>query len=134
MAHYAFLDENNVVVDVIVGRDENEIVDGITDWEAYYGQLRGLRCLRTSYTSRGGKKVHHETNDVISNKHFRFNFAGTGYTYDDELDAFIPPKPFYSWVLDKTTCTWKSPIAEPKDGKAYAWNENLIKWVELPVE
>ena len=76
MAHYAFLDQNNIVTEVITGRDENEVVDGITDWESAYGEIRGQVCKRTSY-----------------NGNIRFNFAGIGYTYDPIDDAFIPPMP-----------------------------------------
>ena len=76
MAHYAFLDENNIVTEVITGRDENEVVDGITDWEKAYGDYRGQTCVRTSY-----------------NGNIRYNYAGIGYTYDPIDDAFIPPAP-----------------------------------------
>jgi hypothetical protein len=76
MAHYAFLDENNIVTEVIVGRDEWEEVDGITDWEQAYSEVRGQVCKRTSY-----------------NGNIRYNYAGIGYTYDQEADAFIAPKP-----------------------------------------
>jgi hypothetical protein len=76
MAHYAFLDENNIVTEVIVGRDETEIVDGITDWEKAYGDYRGQRCVRTSY-----------------NGNIRYNYAGVGYSYDPIDDAFIAPMP-----------------------------------------
>lgn len=74
MAHYAFLDANNTVTEVIVGRNEWEVVQGVTDWESYYGAFRGQRCLRTSY-----------------NGNIRGRYAGIGYTYDEELDEFIPP-------------------------------------------
>jgi hypothetical protein len=83
VAHYAFLDENNIVTEVIVGKDEGE--DGI-DWEAYYGAFRGQVCKRTSYNTRGG--VH-----TLGGTPLRKNYAGIGYTYDSERDAFIPPKP-----------------------------------------
>jgi len=76
VAHYAFLDENNVVTEVIVGRDEWEIVDGITDWEKAYSEIRGQKCKRTSY-----------------NNNIRYNYAGIGFTYDAETDAFIAPRP-----------------------------------------
>jgi hypothetical protein len=76
MAHYAFLDENNIVTEVIVGRDEWEEVDGITDWEQAYSEVRGQVCKRTSY-----------------NHKIRYNYAGLGYTYDPIDDAFIPPMP-----------------------------------------
>ena len=111
MAHYAFLDENNIVTEVIVGRNEDEVVDGISDWEEYYGQLRGQRCLRTSY-----------------NANIRKNYAGIGYSYSDSLDAFIPPKPFESWLLDEETCTWQAPIPYPNDGIIYNWDEELGDW------
>lgn len=100
MAHYAFIDENNIVTEVIVGRDENEIVDGISDWEVYYGEIRGQVCKRTSYWTRGGKHLNDGTP-------FRMNYAGIGYTYDAAKDAFIPPKPEEGeWVFDDATCTW----------------------------
>ena len=76
MAHYAFLDENNVVTEVITGRDEWEEVDGITDWEQAYSEVRGQVCKRTSYNSK-----------------IRYNYAGVGFTYDPIDDAFIPPRP-----------------------------------------
>jgi len=79
MAHYAFLDENNIVTEVIVGRDEDEAVDGIIDWEQAYGEIRGQACKRTSYNAA--------TNG------FRYNYAGIGYTYDPIDDAFIAPIP-----------------------------------------
>jgi len=122
MAHYAFLDENNIVTQVIVGRDESEIVDGITDWEAYYSQVAGQRCLRTSYNTYGGQ---HKTGGVA----FRKNYAGIGFTYDDVRDAFIPPKPYPSWILDEETCRWEAPISKPEeDGVMYEWNEENQTW------
>ena len=109
MAHYAFLDENNIVVLVIPGRDENDLIDGIDDWETFYSNEMGMRCLRTSYSSLGGKKINVQTGEIINDNHFRYNFAGIGYFYDEKLDAFIPPQPngYFNWELDKTTCTWK---------------------------
>jgi hypothetical protein len=113
MAHYAFLDENNIVTGVITGRDETEVVDGISDWETYYGNFRGQVCLRTSY-----------------NGNIRFNYAGMGYSYDPGRDAFISPKPYESWVLDEETCQWQAPTPYPDDGKDYHWNEPTTSWVE----
>jgi hypothetical protein len=101
MAHYAFLDENNVVIEVIVGKNEGE--DGV-DWEAHYGAFRGQTCKRTSYNTHGG--IH--SGGGIP---FRKNYAGIGYTYDAERDAFIPPRPYASWVLDEQTCLWNAPVA-----------------------
>lgn len=112
MAHYAFLDENNVVTEVIVGRDEWEVVDGISDWEEYYGEIRGQVCKRTSY-----------------NNNIRKNYAGIGFTYDEQRDAFIPPKPFKSWLLDEDTCRWVAPIPYPGTAEElYNWNEDLGDW------
>lgn len=125
MAHYAFINENNIVVEVIPGRDEWEVVDGITDWEAYYTTKReGLRAIRTSYNTVGGQ---HMTGGVPH----RGNYAGIGYTYDEALDAFIPPKPYDSWVLSDTTYNWEAPIAYPEDGAEYIWNEESGSWVEF---
>ena len=118
MAHYAFLDEHYVVTEVIVGKDESNY-----DWEAHYGQFRGQLCKRTSYNTRGG--VHSEGGTP-----FRKNYAGIGYTYDPQRDAFIPPKPFNSWVLDETTCLWAAPTPMPTDGKMYRWDEDTTSWVE----
>ena len=125
MAHYAFLDENNIVVEVIVGREENEIVDEITDWEEYYSSFRGLVCKRTSYNTHGG--IH-----LYGGTPFRKNYAGVGHTYDAVRDAFIPPKPFDSWVLNETTCAWDPPIPRPEDDtQIWRWNETEQKWDSL---
>lgn len=121
MAHYAFLDGNNVVTEVIVGKDENE--DGIL-WELHYGAFRNQVCKRTSYNTRGG--VH-----TSGGTPYRKNYAGIGYTYDESRDAFIPPKPFNSWVLNETSCLWDAPVAMPDDGKPYYWNEDTLNWVEI---
>lgn len=119
MAHYAFLDENNVVVEVITGNDE-----GSTDWEQHYGNFRGLVCKRTSYNTMGGV---HAKGGVA----FRKNYAGIGHTFDASLDAFIPPKPFNSWVFNKTSCDWDPPVSYPEDGKAYRWDETSTEWVVI---
>jgi hypothetical protein len=111
MAHYAFLDDNNIVTEVITGRDEWEIVDGISDWETYYGNFRGQRCVRTSY-----------------NGNIRKNYAGIGFRYDDDLDAFIPPQPFPSWILNEETAQWEAPIPYPDGDLMYSWNEELGDW------
>ena len=99
MAHYAFLDINNIVTEVIVGKDENE--DGI-DWEQHYGEFRGQACKRTSYNTLGG--VH-----IKGGTPYRRNYAGIGYTYDAQRDAFISPKPHPDFILREDTCTWHSP-------------------------
>lgn len=119
MAHYAFLDANNIVTEVIVGIDEGE---QDTDWEQHYGNFRGQVCKRTSYNTRGG--VH-----INGGQPFRKNYAGIGYTYDADRDAFIPPQPFPSWALDDSSCLWVPPIPYPTDGQLYSWDESLINWV-----
>lgn len=111
MAHYAFLDENNIVTEVITGRNEDEIVDGISNWEKWYGDFRGQVCKRTSY-----------------NNNYRKNYAGVGYYFDEVRDAFIPPKPFDSWVLDEETCQWQAPVPYPTDGLMYNWVEDYVNW------
>lgn len=120
MAHYAFLDENNIVTEVIVGKDEGE--DGI-DWEAHYGAFRGQVCKRTSYNTHG--------NQHPNNQPFRKNYAGVGYTYDAQRDAFIAPQPFPSWSLLEETCEWTAPVQYPNDGKIYTWDESVLSWVEV---
>ena len=104
MAHYAFLDENYIVTEVIVGKDESNF-----DWERHYGDLRGQLCKRTSYNTAGG--VHKEGGIP-----YRKNYAGIGFTYDPVRDAFIPPKPYNSWVLNEQTCLWESTVPYPSDG------------------
>jgi hypothetical protein len=116
MAHYAFLNEDNIVTEVIVGIDENELIEGLSP-EIWYGNFRGQKCLRTSY-----------------NHTIRKNFAGIGYLYNEDLDAFIPPKPFESWILDEETCGWKAPTPYPVDGRFYIWSENDLTWIPLNLE
>ena len=131
MAHFAKLDENNVVIFVTVGRQED---DGK---EAELCARTGDVYKQTSYNTRGG--VHY-TDGVPSEdqtKAFRKNYAGLGYTYDAERNAFIPPKPYNSWVLNETTCLWDAPVAMPEDAgtgeppKRYTWDEETTNWVEV---
>jgi hypothetical protein len=121
MAHYAILDNNNVVIQVFVGKDENEIVEGVSDWEIYYG------AKRTSYNTLGG--VH--TNGGTP---FRKNYASVGYFYDAERDAFIPPKPFDSWILNEDSCLWEAPTPYPTDGLMYRWVEDDLNWQAITFE
>lgn len=121
MAHYAFLDKNNTVIEVIVGKDEHE---GIYDWEQFYGQERRLACKRTSYNTRGG--VH-----LQGGTPYRKNYAGIGYTYDSQRDAFIPPRPYPSWQLDESSCLWQAPVSKPSDGNRYDWDEEQQVWVKV---
>jgi len=116
MAHYAFLDQNNIVTQVIVGLDEN----GEDDWEKIYGERSGQVCKRTSYNTRGGQ---HSEGGIP----FRKNYAGIGFYYDEERDAFISPKPFSTWVLNEETCCWEPPTEYPQDGKGYRWSDEGYK-------
>lgn len=110
MAHYAFLDDNNVVTEVITGRHETEVVNGISDWEAYYGGIRGQVCKRTSYHGN-----------------IRRRFAGIGSTYSPDLDMFIEPKPYPSWSLDSNG-DWQPPIAKPDADGLWQWHEDTQEW------
>lgn len=131
MAHYAVLDENNVVVSVFVGKHENETANGVLmNWEDYY------KAKRTSYNTRGG--VHHspETAEPSpdQSKAFRKNFAAIGFQYDAQRDAFIPPKPYPSWILNEQTCLWEAPTANPNDGQRYKWDEDTTSWRVLEAQ
>jgi len=110
MAHYAFLNQNNIVTEVIVGIDETELIEGLEP-ETWYGNFRNQTCKRTSYNGR-----------------IRKNYAGIGFRYDSERDAFIPPKPFDSWSLHEQTCQWEAPKSYPTDGFTYRWNEQRLDW------
>jgi hypothetical protein len=127
MAHFAKLDENNIVVFVTVGREED---DGK---EAELTERAGDVYKQTSYNTRGGVHYNPETNEPSEDqsKAFRKNYAGLGFTYDAQRDAFIPPKPYESWVLDEQTCLWNSPIPHPTDGEEYIWNEILSNWEKM---
>ena len=116
MAHYAFLDENNIVTEVITGKEE-----GNFNWEQQYGMFRGQLCKRTSFNTQGG--IH-----KLGGTPFRKNYAGIGYTYDETRDAFIPPKPYSSWLLNEESCQWESPIPYPQDDNKYTWNETIKNW------
>jgi hypothetical protein len=118
MAHFAKLDENNVVIFVTVGRDEDN------GKEEELSVRTGDVYKQTSYNTYGG--VHANGGTPL-----RKNYAGIGYTYDSQRDAFIPPKPFASWVLNEDTCLWNAPTPMPTDNKYYQWNENTLTWVEF---
>lgn len=111
MAHYAFLDEENIVTEVIVGRNEDETVDGVSDWETYYGNIRGQVCKRTSF-----------------NNNIRKQYAGVGYTYDETDDVFIAPQPYPSWILDENH-DWQPPVPYPDDEGMFVWDEDIENWV-----
>ena len=108
MSHFAELDENNVVLRVLVG--DNNLPNEGYDW---FVENLGGRWVQTSYNGK-----------------IRKNFAGVGYTYSEELDAFIPPKPYASWTLNEATCRWMSPSPYPQDGRLYNWDEESLSWIE----
>lgn len=110
MAHYAFLDENNIVTEVIVGIDETELIEGL-DTEIWYGNFRNQTCKRTSYNNK-----------------IRKQFAGVGFTYDPDKDIFIAPQTYPSWTLDDEG-NWVAPVPMPEFGN-YHWNEEQLNWVE----
>ena len=124
MAHFAELDDNNIVVRVLVVDDLYE-----SDGHNYLANTLGLggTWVKTSYNTVGG-------NHSLGGTPFRKNYAGVGYTYDLERDAFYAPKPFNSWLLNEDTCQWEAPIAYPTDDKRYAWDEDTLSWVEVPTE
>jgi hypothetical protein len=123
MAHFAKLDENSIVVFVCHGRDE--------DTETNLTQQTSDTYKQTSYNTRGGVYYIANTNDPSSDqtKAFRKNYAGIGYTYDSTRDAFIPPKPFDSWLLNEDTCLWEAPVPYPNTGDLYHWDESVLNWV-----
>jgi hypothetical protein len=113
MAHYAFLDENNIVTEVIVGIDETELIEGL-DTETWYGNFREQVCKRTSY-----------------NGNIRKNYAGIGYTYDPTADHFFAPQPYPSWILD-ADAKWQAPVQYPvEEGKFFVWDESTLSWKEV---
>lgn len=112
MAHYAYIDDKNIVVTVIVGKDEHEFIDGI-DPETYYAQGTPYTVKRTSY-----------------NNNIRKRYAGIGFSYDPLNDVFIAPKPFDSWILDENF-DWQSPKPYPNDGFKYEWDEVKQEWVKV---
>ncbi len=124
MAHFAKVN-NGIVEQVIVA--EPEFFDTFVDSSP--GQW-----IQTSYNTRGGVHYNPDTNEPSADqsKALRKNYAGIGYGYDATRDAFIPPKPYASWVLDEQTCLWNAPVPYPTDGKRYQWDEATTSWVEVP--
>ena len=114
MSHFAEVDSTNTVLRVIVA-EQNFIDSGAVGDPAHW--------IQTSYNTQGGQHI-------LGGTPLRKNYAGAGYTYDSERDAFIPPQPYPSWVLDETTCQWQTPTPMPTDGKMYAWDEETTSWVE----
>lgn len=123
MAHYAILDNNNIVTQVIVGRDENDLAEGVTDWETYYGEKTGATVKRTSYNT-------HANQHATGGTPYRGNFAGIGHIYDTDNDVFYQAQPFASWTLDTSSWTWQAPVIQPDDGYPWVWNESEQEWGE----
>ena len=121
MAHFAEVDENNIVLRVLVVDDLHE-----SNGQEFLATTLGLggTWIKTSYNTQGG--VHTSGGTPL-----RKNYAGIGYTYDEGRDAFIPPKPYASWTLNETSCLWEAPVAYPSDGKIYSWNEATTSWDEI---
>lgn len=117
MAHYAFLNDNNVVTEVIVGIDETELIEGKAP-EVWYAEFRGQKCKRTSY-----------------NGNIRANYASIGYRYDEDFDVFIAPQPYPSWKLNYTTFQWESPVSKPEDieGFIWKWSEYNLEWIKVEI-
>ena len=126
MAHYCFIDENNIVVEVITGKDEDDLEtlpDGFASWEEYYETKRdGLICKRTSYNTQANQHLDGGTA-------FRGNYAGIGHIYDESNDVFYSPQPYPSWTISAdTNWQWIPPVDHPNDGEFYEWNEETQSW------
>ena len=122
MAHYAFLDENNIVTEVIVGKDETELIEGLTP-DQWYENFRGQKCVQTSYNTIGG--VHTKGGTPLNK-----NYAGIGYTWDGT--GFAAPQPYPSWKLNADSYLWEAPTPYPTDGKFYQWVEADLNWQVIP--
>jgi hypothetical protein len=134
MAHYAYIDQTTKIVNaVIVGPETVTEPDGFGSWEKYFSAKGKGLALQTSYNTRGGVHYNPETGEPSADqsKALRYNYAGIGFMYDEDRDAFIPPKPYDSWILDEATCLWTAPIPYPADGGEYTWDESLGDWVEV---
>jgi hypothetical protein len=121
LSHYAKV-KDGVVTQVIVA--EADFFDTFVDNEP--GEW-----IQTSYNTRGGVHYNPETNEPDDGTPLRKNYAGIGFTYDRDKDAFIPPQPFASWTLNDTTCLWEAPVEYPSDGQMYAWDEDTTSWVVI---
>lgn len=140
MAHFAKLNENNIVLEINVvnngvldfnNEEESGIVfltewsNGYTNWkQTSFNSLGGIHYLPTTELDENGNRI------PSGKPHLRFNYAGIGYLYDPVRDAFIPPQPFSSWILNEDTCIWESPIPYPVDNKLYFWDETSLSWIE----
>jgi len=116
MAHFVKLDENNVVFAVHLVN--NDALDPLNE------EASGIEFLTNLHGPANWKQTSY-------NRSIRKNYAGIGFTYDEARDAFIPPKPFNSWILDEETCRWDAPTPYPQDGKRYTWSEDTVSWQEI---
>jgi hypothetical protein len=136
MGYFVILDENNFVIKVdtinnsVFTMNNIENVDKANDFLNNLFNTNNV-YLQTSYNTRGGVHYTNGTPSLDQSKAFRKNYAGIGYYYDEVRDAFIPPKPFPSWILNDDSCLWQSPIPYPNDGKMYTWNEDIGNWEEI---
>lgn len=132
MAHWARLNKQNIVVEVLVG--DNNDPNGDEGYQWLLDNLGGT-WVKTSYNSVAGKWRNPQTNQITDNPGFRKNYAGVGYTYDEQRDAFIPPKPYDSWILNEDTCRWDPPVPRPafnsETQAAHIWNEETLSWQEI---
>ena len=122
MSHFAKIDKDGIVQSVIV--IEQDVLDS-----GNWGDPNNW--IQTSYNTRGGIHYAPNSNDPDGGVALRKNYAGIGYKYDEERDAFIAPQPFPSWTLNEDTCLWEAPVAYPNDGKNYEWNEETTSWEEI---
>lgn len=140
MAHYAHVNEHNIVVNIFVGRDEFDLEDGISSWEEHYKEFlpENHKVIRTSRNTRNGIHYDPETNipSIDQSKAFRGNYAEIDGSYSEELDAFLPPKPYPSWILNTQIFAWEAPIPEPVDDvfgiNYYRWDEDTLSWIAEP--
>ena len=131
MAHFAELDENNIVTRVLVGDNNDPNLDEGYQW--LIDNLGGT-WVKTSYNTYSGKRRDQLTNQLTNEAGFRKNYAGVGFTYDSVRDAFIPPAMYPSWILDEDTCLWKAPVDIPlEENKRFIWDESIVNWKELVV-
>lgn len=123
MAHYARINADNIVEQVIVA--DQEFINSLEDATSW---------IQTSYNTLGGKHYNPETNLEDNGVPLRKNYAGLGFTYDATRDAFIPPQPFLSWELNETTCLWEPPQPYPEDGQYYTWEEDALNWELINIQ
>ena len=129
MAHFAELDENNIVLRVIVVSDEDAI-----DGEVFCNNLLGGNWKQTSYNTRGGVHYAPDSQTPDEGVALRKNYAGIGHVFDEVRDAFMTPQPYPSWTLDEDTCWWEPPTPKPPSdgGGYYGWDEPTLNWVYIP--